>query len=291
MKRWNRGAVVGTTPVLTLLAATGLWVSASHLDGEHSQESTPDPTDLSVGIKKAQYRFTQADIGPIVTAMANAGITNFVCWIDPTTGALDVVTAFDSKPHLDLLPGQCPNNVDVNDPTNDCDHGDDDDGHGGDDDHGHGGDDGHGGGGDGHGGGGGGGGGGGDGHGGHAANVLAATMHVGLLGNAFDVTQVDIGSIRISLVDTLVAGNEVAPIDASLHDVGTPFEGTFCNCTAAGPDGVLDISMHFDWNAVIDTFDLQSFPDHAQVPLKSTGLLKDGRAIFGVRDCIRIIND
>jgi hypothetical protein len=262
------------TSSLALLAASGLWIASNELDSGRTEQEAPDLPNLSVGIKKAHYQFTQHDIQPIVAAMSNAGIYNFVCWIDPNTGALDVVTAIDSKPHLDLLPGHCPNNVDVNNPTGECDH-DGDDGDGDGDGDGDDGDDGHG-----------------HGHGGHAATLLAATMHTGLLGNAFDVTQVDISTVRLSLVDQLVAGaNEIAPLDASFADVGTPFEGTSCNCTSAGADGTLDISMHFDWTEVIDAFDLQSEPNHALVPVKSTGMLTNGRAIFGVRDCIRVINN
>jgi hypothetical protein len=293
MKRSNGLALVEITSSCALVAAIGLWVTSSGDDTGQAQGKGSVDSDLSAGVKKAHYRFTMEDIDPLVTAMSNAGIDNFICWINPTTGALDVVTAIDSKPHLDILPGHCPNNVNVNDPTNDCDDGDDDGDHGGGGDGHGGGGDGHGGGGDGHGGGGGGGGdGGGDGHGGQAAALVAATMHVGLLGNAFDVTQVDIGSVRLSAVSVNLGQTpEIAPIDASFHDVGTPFEGTSCNCTSAGPDGVLDISMHFDWDAVITTFDLQSFPNHTQVPLKSTGMLTNGRAIFGVRDCLRVINN
>ena len=93
------------------------------------------------------------------------------------------------------------------------------------------------------------------------------------------------------MVDTLAPGpGELLPLSATFHDVGTPFDGTSCNCTSAGADGVLDIKMRFSRQDMIDTFGLDTFANHVLVPMKVTGMVVGGRAIFGTRDCIRIIN-
>jgi hypothetical protein len=259
MKLINGWSLFCVMPIATLFPLAARWFPTDGSSVRGAESRSPDVSDLSVGVKnKPVYRFTEDDIAPIVAAMNNAGIDNFVCWINPQTGALNVTTAVDSKPHLDILPGHCPNNVTVND--NGC--GDGDSGVGGDDDLAR-----------------------------VRANTLVPTVNVGLLGNAFDVTQVNLGSVRLSLVNLNVDGGEIAPLNAVFQDVGTPFEGTSCHCTSAGPDGILDISMLFDKQEMIDTFGLNDFPNHAQVPVKSTGMLNDGEAIFGVRDCIRVVKD
>ena len=239
MKRSQGWALFDVTALATLLAAIGLWISAGGNGTVHAPASAFGTSDLSIGNKKAHFRFTESDIQPMVATMANAGISNFIVWIDPNTGALDVVTAFDHKPHLDIKPGSCPNSVNVA----------------------------------------------------HGAFAPGAVMPMSLLGNAFDVTQVDVGSVRLSPV-ILQEGPtvELSPVLIEFADVGSPFEAENCGCAALGPDGILDLAIHFDRQEMIDGFGLQSIDNNVEFPLKVTGMVNEGRAIFGTRDCIRILN-
>jgi hypothetical protein len=239
MKRLNGWALVDMTPFLAMLAAAGIWIAASEFDSGRSEARAPDLSNLSVGVKTPhmRYRFTEDDIAPVVTAMSNAGISDFVCYINPSTGAIDVVTGFDHKPHLDIKPGSCPNPVNV-------DHG-----------------------------------------------FAAAIVPASLLGNAFDVTQVDITTVRVSPVLLQLGGDvELPPVHISYEDVGAPFEGTNCDCGTLGPDGILDLVIHFDRAAMTNGWGLDSVPNNTAFPLKVTGLLNEGRGVFGTRDCIKIIN-
>lgn len=241
MKRLNGWVLVDITPLLTFLAAVGMWMASSGLDSVSCERSAPDVSNLAAGVKKPhiRYRFTEEDIAPIVANMSSAGISDFICWIDPSTGALDVVTGFDHKPHLDMKPGSCPNPVNVD----------------------------------------------------HGLAAAAAIVPASLLGNAFDVTQIDIPSVRVSPVLLQAVGVvELPPVHVSFADVGAPFEGTSCQCAALGPDGILDLVIHFDRQAMIDGWDLQALPNNTAFPLKVTGMVNEGRAIFGTRDCIRILN-
>jgi hypothetical protein len=125
----------------------------------------------------------------------------------------------------------------------------------------------------------------------NGAAMALAVVPMGLLGNAFDVTQVDIGTIRLSPVQ-LTAGTtvELSPVLISYADIGSPFDSEQCQCAALGPDGILDIAIHFDRQQMIDGFGLQALQNNTEFPLRVTGLLTEGRGIFGTRDCIRILN-
>jgi hypothetical protein len=227
-------------PLIALLATAGLWIASKETDAPRPKSTIPALDNLSVGIKRAgHFHFTEDDVDPIVQAMAHAGIGNFICWIDPDTGALEVDLAFDHKPHLDIKPGSCPNPVNVN----------------------------------------------------HGAAMAAAVVPMSLLGNAFDVTQVDISTVRLSPV-ILQEGAQVQliPVHISYEDVGAPFEAENCGCGTPAPDGILDIAIHFDRAEMVDGFDLEAQPNNSNFPLKVTGMVKEGRAVFGTRDCIRILN-
>jgi hypothetical protein len=240
--RPNSGwALFDIAPLLALCAAAGALIATgretTHLDG-------PDLSHFSAGIKRNgnhHYVFTQDDVQPLVSALANQGVTEFVCWIDPDSGALDVVTAADHKPHFDIKPGSCPNPVNVS----------------------------------------------------HSAAAAAAVVSAGLIGNAFDVTQIDITTVRMSPVLLQEDGSdpEISPVHISYDDIGAPFEPTdTCQCAALSPDGILDLVIHFDRQSMIDAFALQSLPNNSSFPLKATGVLTEGRGIFSARDCVRILN-
>ena len=71
-------------------------------------------------------------------------------------------------------------------------------------------------------------------------------------------------------------------------DTGTPFEGTPCNCHAAGGDGKLDIRVKFDED-IIEAFELEGEPHGTVIPVEIRGRLHGGGG-FRAGDCIQIIN-
>src|SRR4030095_11491150 len=73
-----------------------------------------------------------------------------------------------------------------------------------------------------------------------ADSMFPARVPMSILGNAFDATQCDLDTIRLSRVDgniNLSASTMVAPVQLTFADTGTPFHGTLCNCHALGGDG------------------------------------------------------
>ena len=74
-------------------------------------------------------------------------------------------------------------------------------------------------------------------------------LPVAILGTAdFDVTQVDPASIRLEGV--------VAPLRWAIEDVATPYtpsgEVEEYMCTTDGPDGILDLTLKFDTQEVVE---------------------------------------
>jgi hypothetical protein len=103
-------------------------------------------------------------------------------------------------------------------------------------------------------------------------------LPVAVLGTAaFDVTTIDLASVRL-------AG--VAPIRSSFEDVATPADGDECECTTAGPDGHIDLSLKFNTEDIVKA--IGEVADGEVLELALTGELLDGTAIEGT-DCIVII--
>ena len=109
-------------------------------------------------------------------------------------------------------------------------------------------------------------------------------LPVAILGTAgFDVTQVDLATVQLE---------GVAPLRSALEDVATPFGGAIqdppdaVDCTAAGPDGFLDLTLKFDAQAIVAT--LGAVTDGEVRVLQLTGQLLDGTAITGA-DVVRIL--
>jgi hypothetical protein len=170
--------------------------------------------------------------------------------IEPETGTtVKLPTERMHPPHLDILPGKCPNVVHVGD-----DDGDDDDD---DDDHG-------------------------------VAKMLA-TIRISVLGNSFDVTQVDVGTVRLSRVEQTpsLVSELVAPVSFDFHDRGTPFDGLGCECTDAHGDGILDLNFRFGREELIQAFDLANVPDGTPVRLRISGRSPGGIG-FRVTDCLEV---
>ncbi len=119
----------------------------------------------------------------------------------------------------------------------------------------------------------------------------AATLPGGILGNGFDVTQVDLPSVRLQHppAGAFLFDAQVVPIRIGFQDVGTPFDPQSpCDCAALGPDGILDISVHFNKSDAITILKLDHEPDGSLVPLQIVGLDKSAEIMFGAVDCALI---
>jgi hypothetical protein len=102
-------------------------------------------------------------------------------------------------------------------------------------------------------------------------------LPVAILGTAgLDVTHLDQASLRLE---------GVPPLRSSIEDVGTPIPGEqptlrCAVCEATGPDGIPDLTLKFDTQAIVEA--LGSTEDHACRTLVLTGQLVDGTPILGV---------
>lgn len=111
-------------------------------------------------------------------------------------------------------------------------------------------------------------------------------LPVAILGTeSFDVTQVDPSSV-------LLEG--VAPLRWAMEDVATPYEPPIgkegCdNCTTAGPDGYLDLTLKFDTQEIVDALGDVNDGDCVVVHLIGN-LMEVGEYIIG-EDVVRIIKE
>ena len=109
----------------------------------------------------------------------------------------------------------------------------------------------------------------------------------------FDVTMVDIPTVRLSRADGV--GGEVAPNEGPpgphsvFEDVATPFEGEPCDCDVLGGDGIVDLSMKFRTDDVVEVLELNDLSMGDEVELIITGLLTDGTEFTSRGDCILIV--
>ena len=94
----------------------------------------------------------------------------------------------------------------------------------------------------------------------------SGVLPVAILGSAdLDVTTIDPTSILLS---------GVQPIRSSLEDVGAPLvDANDCDCTELGPDGILDLTLKFDTQKIVETFDEVEHGDIRELQL--TGILYD----------------
>jgi hypothetical protein len=103
---------------------------------------------------------------------------------------------------------------------------------------------------------------------------------VAILGTAdFDVTQVDAASMMLE---------GVAPAMWAYEDVSTPVApgGGLCECTTAGPDGFMDLTLKYDTPEL--AMALYPVVDQQTRVLTIRGTMVDGAPIMG-QDCVRII--
>lgn len=123
----------------------------------------------------------------------------------------------------------------------------------------------------------------------NAGSAALVSFPTALLGNDFDVTQVDLDSLTLSRSVLFQPGPSVPPDHLDFADSATPFEGDLCGCNAYGADGTLDLTLHFDLQDVVSVLDLDLEPDGTVLELQLNGLLLDGTP-FTARDCVKIIN-
>jgi hypothetical protein len=118
-------------------------------------------------------------------------------------------------------------------------------------------------------------------------------LPVALVGtDTFDVASVDITSLEIARADGVGGGaapNEGPPGPHTVvEDVTAPFAGEPCDCDELSADGIMDLSMKFWSNDVVEALELDDLPAGEFVELELSGMLMDGTA-FTATDCIRLV--
>ena len=115
-------------------------------------------------------------------------------------------------------------------------------------------------------------------------------LPVAVLGTEdFDVTTIDPETISLTREGFEDVG--VAPIRWSYEDVATPFEGELCDCHDLNGDGILDLTLKFDTQELVETLGLSGEAGDT-TRLTLTGNLKEeegGTPIEG-EDCIWVLN-
>jgi hypothetical protein len=106
-------------------------------------------------------------------------------------------------------------------------------------------------------------------------------LPVAVLGSAtFDVTQVDLSSLRLEGVAPLAKGGP------KITDVAGPAPGSgMCACTTAGPDGYPDLMMRFQSQAIAEAI-APGYEGDRELTL--TGYYLDGIP-FEAKDCIVVV--
>ncbi|MHC4966450.1 MAG: DUF4350 domain-containing protein [Planctomycetota bacterium] len=118
-------------------------------------------------------------------------------------------------------------------------------------------------------------------------------LPVALVGTeGFDVAQVDLATVQLSRADGV--GGSVTPSEGPpgpqsvLEDVTTPFAGDPCDCDELPADGIMDLSMKFWSNEVVEALELGDLSPGDFVELELSGTLLDGTE-FAASDCIRLV--
>lgn len=92
----------------------------------------------------------------------------------------------------------------------------------------------------------------------------------------FDVNMIDVDSLRLE---------GLAPVHWSLEDVGEPYDGALCGCSEAPQDGLADLTLKFDSEALRDRLGVGAGGDRV---VTLTGTLLDGTPIEG-QDCVIVV--
>lgn len=88
----------------------------------------------------------------------------------------------------------------------------------------------------------------------------------------------------LDIASALLEG--VAPVDLAYEDVSTPFHGELCDCHEAGPDGYLDLVLHFDTQEIVSALGPVTNGDVLLLMLEGEDV--NGFPIMG-SDCVRIV--
>ncbi len=102
----------------------------------------------------------------------------------------------------------------------------------------------------------------------------------------FDVKTIDPTTVRLGY-----NGNQISPVSFYYADVATPFNGTLCNCTDKGPDGILDLVLEFSISEINSSLNLPVSPGHSVLlPLTISGVLYQeyGSKRISGQDCVLI---
>lgn len=177
--------------------------------------------------------------------------------IEPAGGTMVIIRDLFRAPHLDIRPGHCPNYLLV---TTDGVETED------------------------------------DGEGDESSSMLTR-VPMSILGNGFDVTQVDVTTVTLTRFESLMPGSRplvdgsgiVRPVHSHLHDHGTPFPGDLCDCHTLTGDGLLDLTVKFERLEMIEELDLDEVPHDTNVRLRVAGRIAVGLG-FRISDCIRVIH-
>jgi hypothetical protein len=112
-----------------------------------------------------------------------------------------------------------------------------------------------------------------------ASGGRMALLPVAILGTAdFAVADVNLATVRL---------NGVAPVQRRFEDISTPVANdpsTGCECTTAGRDGRMDLTLRFVLEDIIATLPAGLLLDGQTVMLQVTGELNDGTPFAG-GDC------
>ncbi len=102
----------------------------------------------------------------------------------------------------------------------------------------------------------------------------------------FDVKSIDPASVRLGY-----NGSQISPVGFYYADEATPFNGTLCDCTDKGSDGMLDLILEFSIPEIDRSLNLPVSADHSvKLPLTISGVLykEYGTKRISGQDCVQI---
>ncbi len=123
----------------------------------------------------------------------------------------------------------------------------------------------------------------------HGNDVVPAAL-VGTHG--FAVARVDVRTLRLSRADgvggIVVPAVESPVTNTAVGDVAAPYQGELCGCHELEDDGILDLSMTFKRQDLIQELELHRVPSGGAIELVLKGALADGTT-FLASDCIVVV--
>jgi uncharacterized repeat protein (TIGR01451 family) len=103
--------------------------------------------------------------------------------------------------------------------------------------------------------------------------------------DGLDVHSIDPGSVYLTREGMDL---NVAPLRWAYEDVATPFYGEPCGCHELGRDGIMDLTLKFETQDVVDAFDLDEARG-SRVRLSVVCNLADGTPMLG-GDCVLVLS-